>query len=280
MKKIFSLIVLFFVVFTSTNAYSYYSNEFNTYNTEEKIYSYDYYFDTNVTKKYNFDKNSREINKFCFYKEDWKTKILANWETKILKTSSSYREKYKKVFCDNWSLKTIFKWKKIIKMACTFSVNNHKYVIQDGETKIIKTNYYNTTISQKFICNNWKVTKLDEWLGKKLEKRSCYFVYNNKIYTLNHSAYTTLKVYENDHLVYKKYVCNNWELNEYSTWRNIYNNSKRELTSNCRFIYRGKYYDLQNNWIKEFTTTIYTNWIKKIYYRKYYCENWVTKIYK
>jgi len=276
-KLILVLVVLFTSTFTAVDAYN---STYNTCDNSETTYSYDYYANWETVKKYAYDTNSRNSLKVCFYTEDWKKLVLQNWETKVLEEKVNNRINYEKILCDNWVTKSIFKWTKTIKMACNFTVNWRKYVLLDSQSRVITTKYYNNTISQKFKCDNWKITKIAEWSNNQIWKKSCNFVYNNKVYKLDHNWYTTIKTYENDHLVYKKYVCDNWNIKEYSLWRNTFNdNSGRELTQNCRFVYRGKYYDLQDNWVKKFTTTIYSNWTKNVYTRTYYCENWIAKIY-
>lgn len=271
-KLLLALLLVISITISSTNAYN--SSFFISDNTENTV-AYDYYANWNIVKKYTYDINSRNSLKICFYYENWKKQVLNNWDTKVLEEKVNNRINYEKILCDNWITRSIFKWTKTVKMACNFTVNWKRYILLDSQTKIITSKYYNNTISQKYRCNNWKITKIAEWYNNQLWKKPCNFIYNNKSYKLEHNWYTTIKTYENDHLVYKKYICNNWNIKDYSLWRNNTN----ELTKNCRFIYRGKYYDLQDNWTKKFTTTVYSDWIKKVYSRTYYCEKWVTKIY-
>jgi hypothetical protein len=272
MKKIVLAFLLIISLFSTTNAYN---NTFRTCNDTIEKKSYDYYADWTFVKKYAFDQNSRNKLKVCFYNDHGRKTVLDNGEYKIIKKIVWNKINFEKIFCDNWITRSIFTWKKTVKMSCNFTVNNKRFTLNDWKTKIVKTRYGTKTISQKFKCNNGKVTKIAEWVGLESEKKSCSFIYNWKNYKLDHSAYTTIKSYEHDHLVYRKYVCDNGKVKDYSLWRN-YNN---ELTKNCRFIYRGKYYDLQDNGIKVFNTTIYTNWVKKTFTRKYYCEHWIAKIH-
>jgi hypothetical protein len=273
MKKIIIVLISLFSFVFSTNAY--YSNTFNSCETSTINTAYDYLTDWTLVKKYSYNTNTRDKLKICYYYDNWKKYFLDNWEYKVLSEKTWYKINYKKIFCDDWVTKTIFKWTKNIKMSCNFTVNWKKYVLYDWKTKIITTKYWTKTISQKFKCDNWKVEKISQWTWNKEKKDWCRFDYNNKNYKLEHNWFVTIKTYENDHLVYKKYICDNWNLKDYSLWRN----NTTELTNNCRFIYRGKYYDLQNNWIKVFNTTIYKALKTKTFVRKYYCNNWVAKIY-
>lgn len=273
MKKLLLVFTLLFsIIFTNVNAYK---TTFNTCNNDQKSYSYDYYANWEILKKYAYNSNSRNWLKICLYSNNGKKVALKNWESKVFEDKVNNRINYEKVLCDNWTLRSIFKWTKTVKMACNFTVNNHRYILLDWKTKTITTKYYNTSISQKFKCDNWKIKKIAEWSNNQTWKKACKLVYNWKTYKLDHNWFTTIKTYEHDHLVYKKYVCNNGVIKDYSLWRNNTN----ELTKNCRFVYRGKYYDLQDNWMKKFTTTVYSNWTKKVYSRIYYCEKWVAKIY-